>query len=203
MADQIDLKFHPDSERAVKGKCPCRQSAEKCKEARMQSNASHPAPAEKLLRVICCLIALTVTVFVPGCSVVDNRYAALEPHIESDPAPNAIVGMWHRRRAEFKDRASILFTSDGTVHMKFKSNFSDATRKMPYNYTGNGVWLVQTEAYGVNWSYQLANGSLIETVKSPGSVIKNVYDRVSPGNSGVPVAAGFHAEYSASRSSYR
>lgn len=121
--------------------------------------------------------ALFVLIFLNSCAVtLDPRYPALAPHIETNPSPTAIEGMWHSK----VNRTSYLFKSDGnlyavrqgSVNQLFNPNALPPPQK--YQYTGNGVWrYVPDSAY----RFQMAKGQLIETFESAVGDYQSVYDR--------------------------
>jgi hypothetical protein len=81
------------------------------------------------------LIIATVACGMSGCAV-DSRAALLEPYVEINPSPKAIVGLWNRKVSGHS--TTILFRKNGTgVH---SWNKNEKPMSFVYEYTGKGTW---------------------------------------------------------------
>lgn len=76
------------------------------------SKALIPAMSSSL-SVLAAYISLLM---LSGCTSIDPKFDALQPHIQTSPVPNEIVGMWNRKSPE--DISTIFFKADGTAFQK-------------------------------------------------------------------------------------
>ena len=148
----------------------------------MKMNAKLTHHSIKLTLCIAAIMPLS------GCApshFPDSRYAALSASAESNPAPEAIVGMWHRRD-QSGNTNSFFFKPDGTGYSKAKIVFEgygdSPLAEFKYWYTGGGAWMNSNSV-----RFRLANGSLLvnwvvaPTGLDPGHIIETVYERVPQG----------------------
>lgn len=111
---------------------------------------------------LCCL---------PGCAAwFDPRQKELEPYVETNPSPQAIVGLWHHRHPSESTASTVLFRENGTGIWKPKGG---GTVSFSYVYTGNGVWKRETND-GLNHTYKIAKGKLLQFAPAGNAL---VYDR--------------------------
>jgi hypothetical protein len=81
------------------------------------------------------LIIATVTCGVSGCAL-DPRVALLEPYVEVNPSPKAIVGLWNRKVSGHS--TTILFRKNGTGLHSWNKN--EKPMSFVYEYKGKGTW---------------------------------------------------------------
>lgn len=122
------------------------------------------------------LTGLIVATAVTGCSYTDPREPALRSSIESNPSPDAIVGMWHWQNPEVSNvKYSILFASDGKILLKLPKYNTPFDGH--YSYTGNGTWTAKFVYLPTKMMFQIASGKLIQTVEGGGTINTRVFER--------------------------
>jgi hypothetical protein len=135
-------------------------------------------PRHSLLTLLAALLTLS------SCANFDLEYSKLEAVAETNPKPDAIVGMWHRKATDgwgLQLRQSFLFNRDGTgvdsyYHSDWMIGQAEQTTRFTWNYAGNGVWRTKsTEAHGATWELRMSQGKLIR--KAP-ALAREVLERV-------------------------
>ena len=139
------------------------------------------------------IMALSGAACLTSCATMNTHispeFAALQQKVETDPAPDAIVGMWHReaRPGLSGSQVSLLFRRGGNGMMTQNLVEPDwgfrqvEPIRFTYSYQGNGVWI---DSYAQK--YRLADGALLrEAVQIPinqeqavEANIKDVFQRV-------------------------
>jgi hypothetical protein len=138
--------------------------------------------------------ALFFLTWLPGCVLRDisPQYALLHAQAETDPHPDAIVGMWHKQggpRAP-ESKTSVLFRRDGTGMEKEFRVYPDRPRvdvppvTFTYRYKGNGLWMDSGgDKYWLSSGFLLREGEhhiigyTYEGMHGPG-MTKHVFERV-------------------------
>jgi hypothetical protein len=117
-----------------------------------------------------------------------STISKLELKVETNPNPNAIVGMWHLREVDSisKSTSSLFFSKNGrmlqTTRVDVKMFGMEMAKEVPvhpakYGYDGDGWWSIR----GIERSFRfrLAEGKLLNyTVRKNGKNHVNVYVRV-------------------------
>jgi hypothetical protein len=115
------------------------------------------------------LLILAVFSALTSCAFIDPNYQNLLPLAEKNPAPDAIVGMWHRKSTDYLGgmyRQSYLFNRDGTGILSFHtSDFllgsSEQNLSLVWKYHGGGIWKYTQE--GATFTLRLSQGKLLRT----------------------------------------
>ncbi len=113
---------------------------------------------------VCALLSLATS-----CAFIDPNYQKLLPLAETNPDPEAIVGMWHRKSTDYIGaiyRQSYLFNRDGTGLLAFHSSdflLGATEQDLPFTwkYHGGGVW-----------KSRFTNGASIELRLSQGKLLR-------------------------------
>ena len=104
-------------------------------------------------------VGLSTCCFTSCAWMFDPRQKALEPHVETNPSPQAIVGFWHHKHPTEPNTAlSILFRSNGTG---VKKRIGSDPFSFTYVYEGNGEWRLNS-LNGNRYICKIANGKLLE-----------------------------------------
>lgn len=102
----------------------------------------------------------------------DPQYEALLAHVESNPQPTRILGLWHRRddsggnwAVDIKTRTTMLFRSDGTALSRsvMRSNGQETnvySGTLSWTYRGSGIWET-VSSNGVTSTYRYAKGKIL------------------------------------------
>ena len=114
----------------------------------------------------------------------DPDYPRLIAHAESNPRPDAIVGMWHRQLTVLGSPSyeSLLVQANGTVIERESHTplilpwpIESQTRVWTWKYSGNGVWMLIHPNGQDSWNYRLAQNHLLrEMAPGAGSVFVRV-----------------------------
>jgi hypothetical protein len=135
-------------------------------------------PRHSLLTLLAALLTLS------SCANFDLEYSKLEAVADTNPKPDAIVGMWHRKATDgwgLQLRQSFLFNRDGTgvdsyYHSDWMIGMQEATYKFTWKYAGNGVWRTQSpDISNYDWEWRISQGKLIRK----GSLAREVMERVA------------------------
>ena len=117
-------------------------------------------------------LALPAMICLTGCVTnnvyTSSQFAALRLRAEINPAPDAIVGMWHRENTGEPNgyAVSVLFRKNGYGMIKQSRVHPDGRLieldplRVTYQYAGNGMWFDP-----VGNTYRLADGDLLREVR--------------------------------------
>lgn len=138
----------------------------------------------KILSSILQSILLTCVLTGCGANIVTGEYKQLQPFIEPNPPPDAVVGMWTRREAFGSTVAnnSILFRGDHSGLTKLTADDSDPILgwmgssddlkseigAFQWEYAGSGVWRMKNARGRVD-ECRLAQGKLMRVFNWYGS----------------------------------
>jgi|GEM_PF-2024123 hypothetical protein len=117
------------------------------------------------------LVAITACC-ISGCAG-DPRAVLLEPYVETNPSPKAIVGLWNTKKSNWS--STILFRTNGTGLYSWRSWNQwpkDQTESFTYEYIGNGKWRTSAHPGTV---FKIAKGQLLHIADWGGG--PQVYDR--------------------------
>lgn len=134
-----------------------------------------------------CLLLLALLLFSHVSCTVDPLVKTLEPYVERNPRPDAIVGMWHADKGGgFSE--SLLFKRNGDCVSRlitadyFGNRNAPQTQTYFWTYKGNGEWAVTIPAAWAGTTdekYKIAKGRLIAYgTGGLGNPIRTVYSRV-------------------------
>jgi uncharacterized lipoprotein YehR (DUF1307 family) len=101
-----------------------------------------------IISIVCCGL--------PGCAG-DPRAALLEPYVEINPSPKAIVGLWNWKSPGYS--ITILFRKNGTGLYSWNKN--EKPLSFTYEYTGNGIWRISLQHGTV---FKISKGHLLMKV---------------------------------------
>ena len=106
----------------------------------------------KQFRLLTQLFIFAITACcISGCAG-DPRAVLLEPYVETNPSPKAIVGLWN-----YKNR-TILFRTNGTGLYSWEKDMNPIS--FTYEYSGNGEWRTSLFA-GTGAVFKIAKGQLM------------------------------------------
>jgi hypothetical protein len=134
---------------------------------------------------------IVLLLLVPGvsCSTYDSEYRELAAVAETNPKPQAIVGMWHRRASDgwgMQVRESYLFNRDGTGLLDYHHRdplvgTEDKTMPFTWTYAGGGIWKTKytdpDPAYSYIPEWRISQGKLL---LKGGLGHSEVMERVAP-----------------------
>jgi hypothetical protein len=141
-----------------------------------------------------CLLLLS-SILLAQCVSYDSEFKALETVVETNPRPDAIVGMWHRREndagnwaVDIKTRTTLLFKSDGSSVSRWQMfvdgrpevSEADANKHAQsarWSYSGAGTWLLTYPGHKPS-KMRLSSGKLLITGGQAGFVGNHVYTRL-------------------------
>jgi len=150
-------------------------------------------------RVILHLVFAILACAIPcSCSTTDPNFDALLATAETNPNPDAILGMWHRRidnggnwAIDIKSRTSWLFTADGKCvtrnqtyidgQLQHYSTGSGEGVQLTWEYGGDGLWRIKKEEFNTNIirTFRISNGKLLELFRNGGTTAYRVFNRVN------------------------
>lgn len=105
------------------------------------------------------LVAITACC-ISGCAS-DPRAVLLEPYVETNPSPKAIVGLWnckHMWNYKNGSNMTILFRTNGTGLYSWKKDMNP--NSFTYVYIGNGEWTISLFS-GSGAVFKIAKGQLM------------------------------------------
>lgn len=131
------------------------------------------------------LSLLAISALLSSCATYDLEYKQLEAAAETNPRPDSIVGMWHRKASDgmgLQLRQSVLFSRDGTglysyYHRDWVIGEADQVHRFTWTYAGGGIWETRsTDVANYRGQCRVSQGRMIITGPGLGRV---VLDRVS------------------------
>ncbi len=108
------------------------------------------------------ILAVPLLLFCKTGCVHDERGATLEPYADTDPNPQAIIGLWNGKWTykSSTNSSTILFRRNGTgliyhdnPRLKLQKPIS-----FSYEYVGNGIWKTSLPNYN---KFRIAKGYLL------------------------------------------
>jgi hypothetical protein len=113
------------------------------------------------------ILLATTLLLLAACTYFDSSYQDLRSKVSSNPKPDAIEGMWHRKsgpETTGQVHSSLLFKSDGTAMSDFyHTDFlvrRENRKNFRWSYQGQGFWMTQgSDVNGVLW--RLAQDKLL------------------------------------------
>jgi hypothetical protein len=144
----------------------------------------------KALKTLLFLFAL---LSLASCASTDPSFQSLAAVAETNPKPDAIVGLWHRKASYGmggKSSSTLLCRSDGTILRDIlatdalsHTDDQDTSGKWTWHYQGGGVWHPKLHGlhYGEKWI--LANDHLLTSGHTDAFGLAKyfyVYERTSP-----------------------
>jgi len=110
-----------------------------------------------------------------SCMAPSQDYERLLVQAETNPAPDAIIGMWHRNGGWAgeemwggKVRQSYLFNRDGTgLDAYYQTNLLygifEQNTPFTWRYEGNGIWKTIGKKSAEGWKIRMSQGNLLLT----------------------------------------
>jgi hypothetical protein len=108
----------------------------------------------KQFRLLTQLFIFAITACcISGCAG-DPRAVLLEPYVETNPSPKAIVGLWNSKYSTYS--TTLLFRNNGTGLHSW--NKDEKPVSFTYEYIGNGKWRTSLHQGTV---FKIAKGQLM------------------------------------------
>jgi len=132
-------------------------------------------PSSNMLKLGLLLLSVTPTLFIVSCAQLDDpHYAGLAMHVETNPDPQSIVGMWHRteKYGPHIHHYNVLFKSDYTGVTKATTDYPNSVfgkvasgnlsvdmGAFTWTYNDKGVWTMSSKQRQDNC--RISNGKLL------------------------------------------
>lgn len=121
-----------------------------------------------------------------SCETIDAEYQMLATSAESNPRPDAILGMWHAktyREDGMIIASTILFKKDQTGYWDDLSTgnewHSDKSGRFKWTYASGGIWKTAWDTTRYESEFRIAGSKLLQLHRDPSGVSSRVWNRVS------------------------